>query len=222
MAEIWNVVNKVMDTDITKCTCPFKYKGTHKGADLIPKSVAETPLILAYDDGVVWKTGNIVGKQTKGLAACGTYVAIRHPDGTVTRYQHLMYGSLMVQPGDKVKRSQPIGRYGRPPTGNITGPHLHFDISYPSKPTAEYIKDKFFGEVRYYVNPKPVLCGTANVTTATHKVKSALNIRKGPGTQYAIVGEYPKGKLVTVLEEQNGWCRTADGWCAGNYLKDLK
>ena len=221
MADIWNVTRKVMDTEVTKCTCGFQgYKG-HKGADLIPKSVNETPLVLAYDDGVVWHTGNVYGKQTKGIAACGTYVAIRHADYTVTRYQHLMYGSLMVQPGDKVKRGQPIARYGRPGTGNVTGPHLHWDISYPSKPNTDYIKDKFFDEVRFYVDPKPFLCGTANVAAATHKVKKAVNIRKGPGTQYELIGEYQKGKLVTVLEEQNGWCRTADGWVAGNYLKKI-
>ena len=221
MADIWNVTRKVMDTEVTKCTCGFKGYSGHKGADLIPKSVNETPLVLAYEDGTVWKTGNVYGKQTKGIAACGTYVAIKHSDGIVTRYQHLQYGSLMVQSGEKVRRGQPIGRYGRPPTGNITGPHLHWDISYPNKPNTDYIKDKFFGETRFYVNPKPFLCGTANVTEATHKVKKAVNIRKGPGTQYELIGEYPKGKLVTVLETKNGWCRTGDGWCAGNYLKGI-
>lgn len=39
-----------------------------------------------------------------------------------------------------------------------------------------------------------------------------VNIRNGPGTEYAKVGGYAKGTIITVLEERDGWGRTDKGW----------
>lgn len=45
-----------------------------------------------------------------------------------------------------------------------------------------------------------------------------VNVRKGPGTGYDKVGAYPRGTVVSILEEQDGWGRTKDGWVAMQYL----
>jgi uncharacterized protein YgiM (DUF1202 family) len=50
-----------------------------------------------------------------------------------------------------------------------------------------------------------------------------LNIRKGPGTGYDIVGSLTQGQRITVLEikEVNGayWARMESGWVSLDYLK---
>ncbi len=52
---------------------------------------------------------------------------------------------------------------------------------------------------------------------------SALNVRKGPGTNYGIVGCLKKGTQVIVYEESNGWSRIGDNkWCSSKYLSDSK
>lgn len=228
MADIWNVTRKVMDTEVTKCTCGFKGYSGHKGADLIPKSTAETPDILAFDDGIVIYTGNVKGtNKSTGTAGMGTCVAIKHKDGTVTRYQHMKYNSLKVKKGDSVKKGQILGKYGRPETtGNSSGCHLHFDISLPNKPTCDYIKGSFCGETRYYVDPKPYLCKSAPMVSEQPKANTKtvmvnLNVRTGPGMNYPKIKVLAPGTEVTVLETQNGWCRIKDGWCAGNYLEGV-
>lgn len=236
MATVWNVKHRVLDTEQTKCTCGFLGYKNHKGADLIPKSTSETPRVMAFDDGVVIATGNVSGvNSSTSTAGCGTFVAIRHNNNVITRYQHMKYNSLKVKKGDHVKRGQTLGLYGRPTTGNSDGPHCHFDISLPTKPSQTCVYGKFCGEDRYYIDPKPYLegkydipatdSGTNTEPKKTHKVKSNLNVRSEPSTaggKKTIVGELKKGTLVTVYEKKNGWCRIGDSeWVAGNYLTAL-
>lgn len=50
---------------------------------------------------------------------------------------------------------------------------------------------------------------------------TALNIRKGPGTKYAVCGVIEDSKTYTITEEQNGWGRlkSGAGWISLAYTK---
>ena len=54
----------------------------------------------------------------------GVYVQVDHMDGYQSIYGHLR--SKKVKMGDSVKKGQVIGEVGA--TGNVTGPHLHFEV----------------------------------------------------------------------------------------------
>ncbi|MEV0780527.1 peptidoglycan DD-metalloendopeptidase family protein [Streptomyces sp. NPDC050428] len=54
----------------------------------------------------------------------GNQVIIRHDDGTHSQYAHL--SSATATAGDRVQGGARIGLSGA--TGNVTGPHLHFEI----------------------------------------------------------------------------------------------
>ncbi|MFG2147064.1 peptidoglycan DD-metalloendopeptidase family protein [Streptomyces sp. NPDC048696] len=56
--------------------------------------------------------------------AYGNQVVIRHADGMYSQYAHL--SQLSVSAGQTVTEGQQIGLSGA--TGNVTGPHLHFEI----------------------------------------------------------------------------------------------
>ena len=51
---------------------------------------------------------------------------------------------------------------------------------------------------------------------------SDLNIRKGAGTSYSVVGKYDKGDLVNILETKTvsgtTWGRTDKGWVSMDYV----
>jgi murein DD-endopeptidase MepM/ murein hydrolase activator NlpD len=77
---------------------------------------------------VVWVGGAFQGRT-------GNQVVIRHGDGVVTRYGHLLSESLLVDVGDAVTGGQAIAAVGGDReldpsgAGNSTGCHLHFEVN---------------------------------------------------------------------------------------------
>ncbi|MDH6709673.1 murein DD-endopeptidase MepM/ murein hydrolase activator NlpD [Kitasatospora sp. MAA19] len=87
--------------------------GHHTGQDFVAST--GTPL-RAVANGVVVKAGN--------GGAYGNEVEIKLSDGHYAEYAHL--SSIGVKIGQTVTVGQQIGLSGA--TGNVTGPHLHFEI----------------------------------------------------------------------------------------------
>ena len=78
---------------------------------------AGTP-VLATNDGLVFYSGWKDG----GYGYC---VFIKHNDGNVSIYEHLLK-DIPVATGQHVTKGTVIGYSGS--TGNSTGPHLHFEL----------------------------------------------------------------------------------------------
>lgn len=95
--------------------------GQHWGIDIVRTDVTTKgspfraaqggEVIIAYNDDN-WNYG------------FGNYCVIDHGDGTQTLYAHA--DSLKVSKGDVVQKGETIGYIGE--TGNVTGPHLHFEV----------------------------------------------------------------------------------------------
>ncbi len=54
------------------------------------------------------------------------FVIVRHDDGTLGEYMHLAPSSVIVKPGERVARGQPLALSGN--TGFSSTPHLHFQV----------------------------------------------------------------------------------------------
>jgi len=87
----------------------------HEGGAIDFPEPQGTP-IYAVADGTVLNSSN--------MGAGGNMATIRHTDGTITGYAHMVELPI-VKVGDKVKAGQLIGFVGS--TGRSTGPHLHFE-----------------------------------------------------------------------------------------------
>ncbi|MDO0925360.1 M23 family metallopeptidase [Streptomyces sp. TG1A-8] len=96
--------------------------GSHTGVDF--HAASGTP-VHAVGSGTVVSTG--------WGGAYGNQVVIRMADGMYTQYGHL--SSIGVTVGQKVTAGLRIGLSGA--TGNVTGPHLHFEV----RTTPEYGSD---------------------------------------------------------------------------------
>ncbi|MFG2262114.1 M23 family metallopeptidase [Streptomyces sp. NPDC048720] len=96
--------------------------GSHTGIDF---HAASGTSVHAVGAGTVVSTG--------WGGAYGNQIVIRMADGMYTQYGHL--SSIGVTVGQKVTPGQQIGLSGA--TGNVTGPHLHFE----ARTTPEYGSD---------------------------------------------------------------------------------
>ena len=91
------------------------------------------------DDVIAAGDGHVRTAQPRGGDA-GEYAEVLHPAGPtgldgacpsgwyLTRYLHLVSGSLAVEVGDEILQGTVIGLCGR--TGSARSTHLHFDIRY--------------------------------------------------------------------------------------------
>lgn len=87
--------------------------------------------VFAAEDGFVTSAYRWNGVVTNGDSnSYGNYIIIEHENyknGNLrTLYAHLQ--TLLVKVGDIVKEGTIIGYTGN--TGNVTGPHLHFEVRY--------------------------------------------------------------------------------------------
>ncbi|MEU9005761.1 LysM peptidoglycan-binding domain-containing M23 family metallopeptidase [Streptomyces sp. NPDC048551] len=87
--------------------------GYHTGVDFIASTGTTVKAVGA---------GTVVSAGWGG--AYGNEVIIKHADGKYSQYGHL--SQLSVSAGQSVTAGQRIGLSGA--TGNVTGPHLHFEI----------------------------------------------------------------------------------------------
>lgn len=85
----------------------------HYGVDLAMPCGTK---VLAAQKGVV--------KEALENGDYGKYIVVDHGDGIITLYAHL--SNVLAQQGDEVDAGQMIAESGD--SGNVTGPHLHFEI----------------------------------------------------------------------------------------------
>ncbi|MFF0779909.1 transglycosylase family protein [Streptomyces sp. NPDC003720] len=88
-------------------------KGYHTGVDFLVPTGTSVEAAGA---------GQVVSAGWGG--SYGYQVVIRHAGGHYTQYAHL--SAISVRAGQSVATGQRIGRSGS--TGNVTGPHLHFEV----------------------------------------------------------------------------------------------
>jgi hypothetical protein len=97
--------------------------------------------VYAVADGTVTSTLDSVDAGTPGILPAtdpvlGPKITIENVDGNNVildlgqgvwaMYAHLQRGSLLVKPGDRVTKGQPLAVLGN--TGNSNAPHLHFQL----------------------------------------------------------------------------------------------
>lgn len=173
---------------------------------------AGTPVYAAHD-GVV--------ETRMEKTGYGYHVRISRPE-MMTIYAHLR--SFTVQNKQQVRAGDLIGYSGgvpgEPGAGNTSGPHLHFELrlnGYPTDPS-KYMEQ--YGEINEPTGQMPAL-----EYVRLKRGEDYVNIRTGPGLQYAIAGrllpdDEPKrvvgvnGEWVCLLK----WCGI-QLWSHINYLE---
>ena len=201
----------------------YKTKKYHNGIDLVATKDGKTGQV----DDLIAHTGGTVDAEGYDISA-GNFINIRVDKNTTMHYFHMKARSTFKK-GAKVNKGDVIGRMGA--TGTVTGAHLHFGI----KKNGTWIDPTPYLEADYPVatdddknkneipDAKP---GYKQTITAT-VTAGVLNVRKGPGTSYAIVSSLKKGDRVEILEHKDvsgtEWGRFDKGWISLDYTTlDIK
>jgi hypothetical protein len=93
-----------------------------KVADKFPDSISEPSRAKDLKANML----ALVPKIGFANAIGGNHIIIDHGNGEFGFYAHLSEGTIVISPGDAVKKGQVIAGLGN--TGNSTGAHLHFQI----------------------------------------------------------------------------------------------
>jgi len=111
---------------------PIKgYEHFHKGVDINRELRGRR--ILASESGRV----TYISRDPE--TECGLSVNIDHGKGWLTKYKHL--DAVFVSMNQFVRKGDSIGILGA--TGQVTGPHLHFQMEYEGEPVNpfDYIEE---------------------------------------------------------------------------------
>lgn len=102
----------------------LKTQGLHgyNGVDLA--SYLGAPIMASAAGSV------IISRSSGWNAGYGSYIVVRHDNGTQTLYAHL--SKTLVGVGEQVSQGEVIGQMGR--TGKATGVHLHFEVRGATNP----------------------------------------------------------------------------------------
>jgi hypothetical protein len=92
--------------------------------------------VMAVGDGTIIDTLDTLDNQVPGRLpdpktinihnVDGNHIVLDLGNGFFAFYAHLQKASVLVKPGQRVKRAQILAKLGN--TGNTSGPHLHFHI----------------------------------------------------------------------------------------------
>lgn len=202
--------------------CPVNYVsvtqkfGNHKGVDL-GWCDHHNQTIYACDDGkVIYNRHQITG---------GYVIHIKHDNGYVSEYGHLLKDSQRVHEGDIVKKGQAIAKMGK--SGIVTGEHLHFGL-YKGSSINYKDKSKFVNPLKYInlydgQHPKGEIANTIKHTKKAYKIPSEpLNIRYKTKTGKVVGSIYNDDQVETYGLNFEGWNivdNLRDYVCSNKYLK---
>ncbi len=157
------------------------YQGAaHDGLDLVGVDSKE---IHSTVDGIVVFAGWENPKKPK--QGFGRYVKIQR-DGSNEGYYFGHLSELRVSVGDRVRVTQVIGVEGS--TGNATGSHCHYCVRVAGKPlNVSQISGIPNRRGTYDDGYRDAVASPTGYHVGTvYRTKTALNVRSGPGTNYAV------------------------------------
>ncbi len=115
----------------------------HNGADILPFPFQWLMLKQGAVDMIAAATGQVIAFQDgnfdrncaaphiqgtyPGFSGYGNFVALIHPDNSISIYGHMKNGSVAnLEIGQSVSVGQYLGKVGS--SGNSTAPHIHFEV----------------------------------------------------------------------------------------------
>jgi uncharacterized protein YgiM (DUF1202 family) len=190
--------------------------------------------------------GNIIGSLSRGQAVVSQgeqngWLQIRYNGKTAYIKKDYTIGSSdavkqasykTFTPGNyRIDASALNIRSGPSTSSSIVGKVWKGEVLYATAETNGWLQVKHNGKTAYvskaYVSSvsstQPVQQDNFNAANQSYTATTTLNIRKGPGTGYSVLGVAQKGQTLQVLGEVSGWYKirygSQDAYVAKGYVK---
>ena len=158
------------------------------------------------------------------------------PSAESVAWQKDLYNALIDETGLKGNRSTPLAKGNLHEVREPKMPSVLLELGFMDSSTDVPIilTEKFADQCAKAIVKVLVKRGkltkkvvaTTTTTFQSYKVKvtaNVLNIRKGAGTNYGIVGKIEDKGVYTIIEEKNGWglLKSETGWISLSYTKKV-
>ena len=203
----------------------------HAGLDLFPIPAAAGDVYASASGTVIDMFTSCFDNDKKCNRGFGNSVIVQHNSNLFTLYAHLKPGSFHITKGAFLEKGQLIAHMGE--TGNVTGPHLHFEVK-----TRGRLSDNTGGHFAYtptrpdnygYLDPWAFLAEThLDPSPVIITNTQGLFVRRGPDryTYSAFTEVESSQQFVAFAQYSEGadiWYRihlpckrsTCAGWIAG-------
>ena len=168
-------------------------------------SMPEGTPVAAAREGIVieaeWR--NTTGARSGALLTKGNLVRVRHPDGSIGSYAHLMHAGVAVEVGEAVQAGRILGYSGS--TGYSSGPHLHFAVTRMAMARPGEALEEVSEPVTFYNGNPPVAFAPRAGLAVTANYASPAD---PPAPPRAAPAAAP-GTAPTLEELAEGWARLA-------------
>ena len=208
-------------------TLPWNYEGWHPGAGDKGSANKKHIGVEMCEPDTIQYTG---GASFKVLDAANAKAYVRGCYETAVELFAYLCDLYDLDPlKDGVIVSHAEGYKRGIASGHADPEHLWkgLGMGYTMDGFRKAVKAKMGGTATEPAKPAaPAYTSTATNYTAQVNAQSGLNVRKGPGTNYPVIGQIKDKKRYTIVEEKTGpgsakgWGRLkAGGWVARDWIK---
>ena len=132
--------------------CQARYGSSHHDYPATDLFTARGCTFVAPVDGrvdEVARTDNWTPAGDRGADRGGRSVSLVGVDGVRYYGSHLEAVAPGIAPGVRVRAGQPLGRIGNSGSARVTPVHLHFGISWPTRPGIWWVRRGMIPPARY-------------------------------------------------------------------------
>jgi murein DD-endopeptidase MepM/ murein hydrolase activator NlpD len=132
--------------------CQARYGTSHHDYPAADMFTARGCTFVAPVDGrvdEVARTDNWTPASDRGADRGGRSVSLVGVDGVRYYGSHLQAVAPGIAPGVRVRAGQPLGRIGNSGSARVTPVHLHFGISWPTRPGIWWVRRGMVPPARY-------------------------------------------------------------------------
>lgn len=137
----------------------------------------------------------------------GNFVRVRHADGSVAVYAHLLHKGVAVTVGDTVSTGDLLGYSGA--SGDVKAPQLHFAVTRTLRNSSGWAEEVSL-PITFYVGAPPIMFAPRAALIVTANYHTLADLPRAPSETRVVAWQRPR---LDAADEIGAWLLAA-AWLA--------